>query len=145
MVRRLKGQGANYEDLKDVYIKQVRSTLEFGVPVWNCGLTKGEVADIERVQMSFLHIVLGQQYGNYQEALDQIDLESLETRRLSICEKFANKKSLKLPKHKSWFVVNNPPGVDTRSMKPDLKPPLCRLNRFKTSPIPYLTSLLNNK
>ena len=113
------------------------------MPVWNCGLTKGEVADIERGQKSFLHIVLGQQYGNYQEALDQIDLESLETRRLSICEKFA-KKSLKHPKHKSWFVVNNR-GADTRSMKPDLKPPLCRLNRFKTSPIPYLTSLLNKK
>ena len=56
------------------------------MPVWNCGLTQGEVADIERVQKSFLHIVLEQQYVNYQEALDQIDLETLETRRLSICE-----------------------------------------------------------
>jgi hypothetical protein len=47
MVRRLKVQGAKYEDLKDVYIKQVRSTLEFVVSVWNCGVTQGELADIE--------------------------------------------------------------------------------------------------
>ena len=144
MVRRLKSQGANYDDLKDVYIKQVRSTLEFGVPVWNCGITKSEVSDIERVQKSFLHIVLGRQYVNYQEALDLIELETLKERRTSICEKFA-KKSMKHPKHKSWFVVNQPPGAETRSIKPDLKPPLCRLNRFKTSPIPYLTSLLNKQ
>ena len=50
MIKRLIRQGANLEDLTDIYVKQVRSILEFGVPVWNSGLTQEEVSDIERVQ-----------------------------------------------------------------------------------------------
>ena len=49
----------------DVFFKQIRSILEFGVPVWNCGLTKEESIEIERVQKTFLHIVLGNKYLNY--------------------------------------------------------------------------------
>ena len=37
--RRLKKLGADRDDLKDVYIKQVRSILEFAVPVWHSSLT----------------------------------------------------------------------------------------------------------
>ena len=38
MIKHLKNRVANLDDLTDVYIKQIRSVLEFGVPVWNCGL-----------------------------------------------------------------------------------------------------------
>ena len=55
ILKRLKKKGASLDDLKDGYIKQVRSILEFGVPVWNCGITLEEVTDIERVQKAFLH------------------------------------------------------------------------------------------
>jgi hypothetical protein len=58
MIKRMKLNGANFEDLTDVYVKQVRSILEFGT---------------------------------------------------------------------------------------DFKPPLCRLQRFARSPIPYLTNLLHNR
>ena len=143
MIKRLKMHGANLDDLKDVYIKQVRSILEFGVPVWNCSLTKAEITDIERVQKTFLHIVLGQEYDNYHNSLEEMQLDSLEDRRVKICERFA-KKTLKHPKHKSWFVKNqNVP--TTRSAKPNLRPPLYRLKRFRNSPIPYLTNLLNSQ
>ena len=54
IIRRLKKNGANIDDLKDVYYKQVRSVLEFGVPVWNCSLTKDDCSEIERVQKAFL-------------------------------------------------------------------------------------------
>ena len=59
MIKRLKKAGANLEDLKEVYIKQIRSVLEFGVPVWNSGITQDENHDIERVQKTFLYIALG--------------------------------------------------------------------------------------
>ena len=49
--------------------KHVRSILEFWVPVWNSGLTLDEVKDIERVQKSFLHIVLGLNYINYDKTI----------------------------------------------------------------------------
>ena len=143
-MRRLKLNGASLDDMTDVYIKQIRSILEFGSPVWNSNLTKDEVSSIERVQKSFLHIVLGQRYNNYESALRIVNLETLEKRRTQLCLSFAIKAS-KHPKHQSWFVPSNQLGADTRNKKVIFKPPLCRLNRFAKSPIPYLTSLLNSR
>ena len=116
--------------------------LEFGVPVWNCSLTKDDSCEIERVQKSFLHIVLEKSYLNYDEALEKFQMETLEKRRKQICEKFAIKAS-KHPKHQTWFKKNNDP-VGTRSDKTNYMKPLARLQRYKDSPIPYLTKLLNN-
>ena len=93
MLKRLKLNGANLEDLTDVYVKQVRSVLEFGAPVWNSNLIKEDVGDIERVQKCFLHLALGNGYSNYHEALQTANLETLEDRRTSICSKFAVKAS----------------------------------------------------
>ena len=142
IVKRLKSQGANLSDLVDIYVKQVRSILEFGVPVWNSGLTLEEITDIERVQKSFLHIVLGHQYQDYQSALEIAHLETLVQRRLKLCKKFAMKAS-RHPKHRKWFVKTEP-GPNTRSDKQLYKSPICKLTRTRKGPIPYLTNLLNN-
>ena len=120
------------------------SVLEFGVPVWNSGLQNEESSDIERVQKAFLHIALGQAYLSYENALKISKLETLEYRRENLCLTFA-KKAAKHPKHCHWFVETDPDAPDTRSIKQKYQEPLCRLNRFKTSPIPYLTSLLNKE
>ena len=144
MLKRLKLNGANLEDLTDVYVKQVRSVLEFGAPVWNSNLIQEEVVDIERVQKCFLHLALGNGYTSYHEALLTANLETLEYRRTSICSKFAFKSS-KHPKHSEWFVPTDPSRPDTRQQKQQFKPPLYRLKRFQKSPIPYLTNLLNTR
>ena len=49
-LKRLKRLGANSKDLTDVYIKQIRSLLEFSVPVWHSSLTEQDKMKIERVQ-----------------------------------------------------------------------------------------------
>ena len=85
IIRRLIRNGATKEDLIDVYIKQVRSVLEYGVPVWNPNLTQGDAKNIERVQKCFLHMLLGTQYDNYEHALQITQLESLATRRTALC------------------------------------------------------------
>ena len=46
-IKRLKSQGAELKDLVNIYVKQNRSILEFGVPVWKTGITQAEVIDIE--------------------------------------------------------------------------------------------------
>ena len=43
IIKRLKNRGANMDDLKEIYTKQVRIILEYGVPVWNNGLTKAKL------------------------------------------------------------------------------------------------------
>ena len=142
MIKRLQRSGASLDDMIDVYIKQVRSVLEFGVQVWNGGLTKEEIMDIERVQKSFLHICLGK-YVSYEAAMTEAKLEPLELRRTKLCTSFAVK-TVKHPKHKHWFVKTDPDAPDTRSNKTEYKTPLFRLKRFRKSPIPYLTDLLNS-
>ena len=133
--------GANLEDLVEVYSKQIRCILEFGVPVWNPSLTKEESYDIERVQKAFLHIALGNQYLDYENALVLSNLHKLEDRRLTLCKKLV-KKSSKHDKSKNWFKMNkNAP--KTRSQKPKFLEPIPRLTRYSKSPIPYLTWLLN--
>ena len=47
IIKRLKNMGASWDYPKNVYEKQVRSVLEFGVPVWNSSITKQEVVDWE--------------------------------------------------------------------------------------------------
>ena len=140
-IKRLKNQGAELNDLVDIFIKQVRSILEFGVPVWNAGITQAEVIDIERVQKSFLQIAMGQKYLDYKIALEKSNLETLASRRLKLCKKFADKAS-KHPKHSKWFVKNHP-RLNTRSIKQMYRMPICRLTRTAKGPIPYLTNLLN--
>ena len=52
MLRRLKGLGANLDEMLDVYEKQIRCVLEMAVAVWEPGLTQCENKQIERVQRS---------------------------------------------------------------------------------------------
>ena len=92
--------GASVDDLKDVYTKQVRSVLGLAVPAWQAAITQAERHDIERVQKTALHIMLGDSYKNYGDALGLVGLDTLEWRRQKLCLKFA-KKSAKDPKQKT--------------------------------------------
>ena len=69
-LKRLKGMGASVDDLKDIYMKQVRCMLELAVAVWNGAITQKEKLDIERVQKTALHIMLWQMYQSYGDALN---------------------------------------------------------------------------
>ena len=68
LLRRLKGLGANVSEMVDVYNKQIRSILELAAPVWQAGLTKQESNQIERVQRTAFHIILGENYLYYENA-----------------------------------------------------------------------------
>ena len=64
-LRRLKYHGASQDDMLEVYSKQIRPHLEFSVPVWHSGITKGESEDIERVQKCAAKIILQDRYKTY--------------------------------------------------------------------------------
>ena len=53
------------------------------------------------------------------------------------------KRTAKHEKHKHWF--EKATFKHTRSKKPIYKTPFCRLERYRNSPIPYLTRLLNSQ
>ena len=143
MLRRLKIIGANPNEMLEVYKKQIRSVMELAVPVWQPGITDGEKYQIERVQRTALYIILGKNYINYDNALNLLDLESLDTRRKTICRNFAVK-ALKHEKFSKWFTYSEAKTISTRSKKSLLKPVYTRTNKYEDSPIPYLTRTLNN-
>ena len=140
-MHRLKKKDLPIEDVIDIYCKQVRSVLEFGVPVWNSGLKKQLIRDIERVQKTFLYIIYGNSYRNYHHALEKSKLETLEDRRLKLCETFAIK-TAQHSKHNHWFKLNRCTKT-TRIKRNKFVPPRSTTKRFTDSPIPYLTYLLN--
>ena len=143
MLRRLKNMGASRQVLLDVYCKLVRSVVEFAAAVWNSGITKENSIHIERVQKSALAVILGRDYSSYEEACATLDIETLSNRREQLCYSFALKSSKHI-EYKHWFVKNQN-HMNTRSQKPCFKPAQARTQRFQSSPIPYMTHLLNTK
>ena len=141
MLRRLKQLGAKRDELLDVYIKQVRSVMELAVPVWHSSITLEEKCDIERIQRAALHIILGDEYISYRDALETVNLKSLEDRRVKLCTKFANK-AAKNNKFKNWFKINAR-WDRTRTVQPKFCPVWARTTRYQKSPLSYLTSILN--
>ena len=127
----------------DVYTKQIRSLVEFAAPVWHSNLTGEDRLKIESVQKSALSIILGEQYYSYRSALNHLRLESLYTRRVRLCKKFA-KKSQKHSKFEKWFKPNTRITV-TRAKGSKFCEVHCRTERFKNSPISFLTKLLNSE
>ena len=141
MLRRLKAFGANQTELTDIYCKHIRFILEFAAVVWHSGLSQENIGDIERVQKSACAIILGKEYESYENALYVLNLEKLSARRQTLCLKFA-KRAFKSDKFSSWFVPDKKT-YNTRRKMCKTKPAQARTTRFKKSPLPYLTSLLN--
>ena len=141
MLRRLKGFGANHREMVDVYEKQIRSIMEQAVPVWEPGLTKGECEQIERVQKCAFSIILGDKYTSYRSALRITKLETLFERRRKLCATFG-KRSVKHSKFKNWF-KSNPKYLSSRSKQPKFKNVFYRTERYRRSPVSYLTETLN--
>ena len=146
MVRRLKQLGASTNDLLDVYFKQIRRVLETAVPAWHSLLTKNERYLIERVQKTALHIILGERYNSYSDALTLFELKTLDERRKEMCVKFA-RKSAESDKFQNWFAESTQKKDRPKTRhhtKLKFKPIPTRTVRFEKSPIPYLASLLND-
>ena len=142
MVRRLQGLGTHNEHLIDVYIKHVGSILEIAVPVWHNAITQVESENIERVQKCALHIILGDNYLSYEDALNTTKLETLKCRRDQLSLKFALKAE-KHSKFNNWFKPHQSK-IKTRQKQDKYCHVLARTMRLMKSPISYLTTLLNN-
>ena len=137
-IRRLKLLGACEGTLLDIYKLFCRSVLEFGAPVWSGALSVKNSQDIERVQRNAMKIISNSFNTSYNDFLEQIEEETLSTRRETLCLSFAQK-CLKTDKFGAWFTK----GVETRSGSCYFVETDTKTKRFHNSAIPYLTRLLN--
>ena len=138
--RMLKLKLTEYE-LFNVYQKEVRTILEFAVPVWHSALTRKQTSEIESIQKQAFKIILGKSFYSYSDACAKFRTGSLEQRRLEICHRFALKN---LDSNQSLFTrVDLHPGLRKRSrIVTEYK---CNKRKFQRSSLPYLASLLNSR
>ena len=138
-LRRLKLLGASVETMVEIYKLFCRSVLEYGAPVWTSSLKRGNINSLERVQKNALKIIHGSDFPGYHEALEEMDEQTLQSRRVKLSLRFAEA-CLKDTKFRDWFKI----GVSTRSgiiyQEPEAK-----TGRYRNSAIPYLTRLLNSR
>ena len=91
LLRRMKNMHLEEKIICDYYIKEIRVLAEQAVAVWNSGLTKGQINDLEKIQKVALKIILGDKYYSYSTACHYFSLKSLSDRRLELCTKYAIK------------------------------------------------------
>ena len=133
---------SNLNDLKRIYMLQVRSKLEQSAVLWHFGLSQKNRNDLERVQKCALRVILGKRYTHYSDALKKLNIESLEDRRNSLCLKFA-KNCLKVDKLRKMF-----PKSSTKHAMSKRKVEFYDVNRTLTerylnSAIPQMQRMLN--
>ena len=134
----------NRQDLKKIYILQIRSKLEQSAVLWHSSLTQICRNKLERVQKSALRIIMGSKYTNYNDALKKLNLQTLDERRQTLCLKFA-KKCLETEKLKKMFPLSrkmhhmkirgNEKYLVTKSFT----------ERHKKSALPYMQRMLNDR
>ena len=139
LLRRLQPLGLSTSDLFDVYVKEIRSILEYAVPVWHFSITKKEASEIEEIQKIAFRMILGQSYRSYVDACAQLGTVSLKERRLTICQKF----TLKNVKSDNCLfrVVNSDRNL--RKRKNLVHEYKCNTARFQKSSLPSLAKLAN--
>ena len=99
-----------------------------------------DALDIEKVQKAVLQIIFGTTYTCYADALHYSELDTLEGRRVALCEKFG-KKAAKNEKHCNWFKPNSKKTI-TRQTQPKFCPVASRTRRFDKSLLALLSLIL---
>ena len=140
ILRRLLHLDLSIFDLFNVYTKEIRSLLEFAVPVWHSSLTRKQSTSIEAVQKLAFRIILRNRYTDYFHACATFETETLEQRRHKLCINFA-KKNVKSEHCLFTFPTHT---VNLRQRKQKVNEFKFNTRRFQRSSLPFLASLLNS-
>ena len=138
LLRRMKLLNLEQHVILDYYMKEIRPLAEQGVIVWNSGLTKCQVRDLEKIQKVAFTIILGKKYSNYEEVCKYFGLMKLSSRRYQLCANFAVKLFLS-PRCDEFFTKLEP----TRNNKNLVKENTSRTSRCHNAPHNYLARLVN--
>ena len=134
----------NSSDLKRIYILQVRSKLEQSAVLWHFGLSGKNRNSLERVQKSALRVILGKKYTSYSNALKELNIDSLQERRESLCIKFA-KKCLKVNKLRKMFPKKFTMHEMSKRNFEYFRVNKTLTNRYLNSAIPQMQRMLNKE
>ena len=105
-------------------------------------LTESDKSDIERIQKTVLKILLGPDYIDYEQACTLMKTSSLQVRREHLSLRFALS-CLRSSQHNHLFTQRTSTFYNLRKIK-SFEIPLSNSDRYYSSPLPYLTRLLND-
>ena len=129
----LKRAKVSPKDITQIFCSRIRPILEYAAPVWHGGLTKEMRDNIEAIQKRALKIALPSL--GYKEAMDSLNIVTLQERREDLCKCFFKK--IKDPNDKlNKLLPHKTNSVTTRHGK-EYPLPKVNTNRFKDSFIPY--------
>ena len=141
VIRNLRQFPIPMKELVTLYGQFIRSLLEFNSNVWFSSLTEEESEDLERVQKTVCKILLKEKYTTYQQALADLDIEDLKTRRLKIAIKFG-KGCQNIDKMKHLFSKQDDKNYNLRNQD-EINVQFASKQRLYKSTIPTLQRLLN--
>ena len=147
---RAKKFGVCIETLMTLYELYVRTPLEYAAPVWHPGLAEYQHSEIERIQRRCLKIILGREYGGWQEqggryqrALHRLQLPTLRERREALTLRLGQQ-ILRSPDHRDLLPPLNAQRHG-RILRDNhlLQGVRCRTARYENTFVPYAVKLLN--
>ena len=142
LLRRLKSVKLESDVILDYYLKEIRPLAEHGVVIWNSGLTKGQINDLEKIQKVAFRIILDESYTSYEVACTLLNVSPLQYRRSDLCTKFAIK-LYKSPRSTEFFT----PAVKLVNTRSELqllvKESVTNTKRCYNAPHNYLARLVN--
>ena len=141
LIRRMKLLKLDSSLILDYYLKEIRPVTEFGVIVWNSGLTKYQVGHLEKIQKVALLIILGPDYKTYEHALTKVDLLRLSERREQLCINFAVK-LFKSTRRDDFFNLAKPT-ISLRNKGRIVHEILSRAQKCYLAPHNYIARLIN--
>ena len=140
ILRKMMNNGFDYEIILDIYMKEIRSVLEYGCVVFHYGLTKELSDKIESVHKLVLYLISKflEIDLSYMENCILYNVEPLELRRQSQCETFI-RRTLKNPLHSDMFMNKVSRSKNSRQFQ-EYK---CTNSRMFSSPLVALTRMAN--
>ena len=138
ILRKLYDFNLPLEDLVTIYNSYIRSILEYNSNVWFSSIYNEERENIERVQRVACKIILKDDFINYKDALDRLNIQNLSDRRQMLARRFANK-CVKSDRFKGLFPVNDNRSTDKYAVK------FAHTDRLKDSSIPAMQGMLNKE
>ena len=134
-LRRLLELGLPNDFILDVYSKEIRTLLEYCVPVWHGALTLADSLKIEKIQKTVLRLLMRGNYTSYTEACKTFKIDKLFMRREKLCLRFS-KKEIKKPNGGIFKKYQNKRKKRKFSKVKVVEEPLIRTSRYAKSSIP---------
>ena len=132
------------DELLGIYKVIVRAALEYCSVVYHSMIPEYMADRLERMQMQAMKIIYGRNV-DYGEMVAMGRIETLESRRIAACLKFAEKAAATTRFGQKWF-RKNVADRDTRSSTRRIyAEKFYRTERGRSNPVQYMVRLLNEQ